>query len=50
MSELILTRRDGGVCTIMLNRPAALNALTVEAMAALPTGSRTPRKIPPRGR
>jgi len=35
MSDLVLASRDGGVCTLTLNRPAALNALTVEAMAAL---------------
>jgi enoyl-CoA hydratase/carnithine racemase len=35
MSELVLPRREGGVCTLTLNRPAASNALTVEAMAAL---------------
>lgn len=35
MTDLILASRDGGVCTLTLNRPAASNALTVEAMAAL---------------
>lgn len=35
MSDLVLASRDDGVCTLTLNRPEALNALTVEAMAAL---------------
>ncbi len=35
MRDLVLASRDDGVCTLTLNRPGALNALTVEAMAAL---------------
>ncbi|HET8579122.1 MAG TPA: enoyl-CoA hydratase-related protein [Methylomirabilota bacterium] len=35
MSDLVLVGRDDGVCTLTLNRPEALNALTVDAMAAL---------------
>ncbi len=35
MSDLVLAEHRDGVTTLTLNRPEALNALTVEAMAAL---------------
>ncbi len=35
MSDLVLTRRDGAVATILLNRPERLNALNLAMWRAL---------------
>src|SRR5262245_65336040 len=35
MTDKLLVARDGPVCTITLNRPAILNAVDAEMMAAL---------------
>ncbi|MEO8185959.1 MAG: enoyl-CoA hydratase/isomerase family protein, partial [Burkholderiaceae bacterium] len=35
MSELIVTERDGAIATVVLNRPAKLNALTSAMWGAL---------------
>ena len=40
MSDVVLLERSEGVLTVTLNRPEALNALTVDGMAALAADGR----------